>query len=152
MGKVFVAGLLLILTADLLACDKKPLVPSEALVESDVVFRGVVDNLQYLDHPEKSETEPRIIVTFRISEVWKGPADKILTIHTTHNKTTCNGYVFKAGEEYLVYARYNRRADNFLAKLFAPEHPTLGVKVYGGTKPIAKAEEDLKQLGKGSTR
>lgn len=139
------------LTTSALACEKKQLAPSDALKEADVVFRGVVDNLIYLDHPEKAETEPRIIVTFKVVEAWKGAAVKIYTIHTTHNKFSCNGYVFKSGEEYLVYSRYNRRADNFLARLFAPENPTLGVKIYGGTKPISKAEEDLKLLGKGLT-
>ncbi len=143
-------GCLLLVTANIFACDIKQLTPSKALSEADVVFRGVVDNLQYLDNPEKTETEPRIIVTFKVLELWKGPADKIVTLHTTHNKFTCNGYVFKAGGEYLVYSRYNRRADNFLAKLFAPEKPTLGVKIYSGTKPISLAEGDLKLLGKGA--
>lgn len=148
MRTLIFIGILLV-AGNLFACDKRQLAPSEALAEADVVFRGVVDNLFYLDHPEKSEIEPRIVVTFKVSEVWKGTADKIVTIHTTHNKSTCNGYVFKAGEEYLVYSRYNRRADNFLAKLFAPETPTLGIKIYGGTKPISNAAEDVKVLGKG---
>ncbi len=131
-----------------IACDKSQLKPSQALNEADVVFRGKVENLQYLDDPNKTKTEPRIIVTFSATEVWKGKADKTISLHTTHNKSTCNGFVFKAGEEYLVYAGYNRRADNFLAKLFAPDNPALGVKVYGGTKLITEAKEDLAQLGK----
>ena len=81
-------------------------------------------------------------------EVWKGAADKALTCYTTHNKTTCNGYVINDDKEYLVYSRYNRRADTFVAKLFASDEPTLGVKVYGGTKLIAEAQEDIKFLSK----
>ena len=131
------------------ACHKAHLNPREAFKEADIIFRGKVENLRYLDAPNKTKTEPRIIVTFRTSEIWKGTADNTLTLHTTHNKSTCNGYIFKVGEEYLVYSHYNRRADNFLAKLFAPDTPTLGVKVYGGTKHISNAKQDLKYLGKG---
>ncbi len=137
---------LLMLSANVLACDKTELEPAKAFNTADVIFRGNVENLQYLDDPETTKVEPRIIVTFRVSKVWKGPLEKSLTIHTTYNKSTCNGYAFISGREYLVYARFNRRADNFLAKLFAPDKPTLGVKVYGGTKPISRAENNLKHL------
>jgi len=139
----------LMLATNVCACDKPSLGPAAAFKEADVVFRGVVENLRYLDDPEKTKTEPRIIVTFKVSKVWKGAVDKTLVIQTTHNKTTCNGYVFKYGEEYLVYSRYNRRSENFFAKLFAPAKPTLGVKVYGGTKPISGAGADLKYLDTG---
>lgn len=131
------------------ACDKAPLNPPKAFTEADIIFHGKVENLRYLDDPDKTKTEPRIIVTFRALEIWKGTEDKTLILHTTHNKSTCNGYVFKAGEDYLVYARYNRRAKKFLAKFYAPDNPTHGVKVYGGTKLIDEANEDLKYLGKG---
>ena len=130
------------------ACDKTTLKPSEAFKEADIIFSGKVENLRYLDDPDQTKTDPRIIVTFSTIKVWKGTAEKTLTIHTTHNKFTCNGYVFKAGEEYLVYSHYNRRADNILAKFFAPAKPTLGIKVYGGTKLFSKAKDDIKYLDK----
>ncbi len=129
-------------------CNKSKLSPPEAFKEADIVFRGNIENLQYLDNPERTKTEPRIIVTFSVSKVWKGTADEVLTIHTTYNKSTCNGYAFKAGKEYLVYSRYNRRKNNFLAKLFSPDNPKLGVKVYAGTKLITDANEDIKYLEK----
>lgn len=152
MHKSLFMAILLICSINGFSCDKKQLSPTEALKEADIVFRGVVDNLRYLDDPDKIKTEPRIIVTFKVSSVWKGEAQKIITIHTTHNKDSCNGFVFKDGEEYLVYSRYNRRPDNFINKLFSPKNPTLGVKVYGGTKLITKADEDLKMLGNGSRK
>lgn len=134
------------LSANVMACEKTELAPVEAFNAADVIFRGNVENLQYLDDPKTTIIEPRIIVTFKISRVWKGPPEKSLTIHTTYNKSTCNGYAFISGREYLVYASFNRRADNFLARLFAPGKSTLGVKVYGGTKPISQAEKDLEYL------
>ena len=146
------SGCLLLLATSIFACEKEPLAPPAAFAEADVVFRGVVDNLVYLDSPEKAKTDPRIIVTIGVKEVWKGPVQQVVTLHTTHNRSGCNGYEFKAGKEYLVYSRYNRRADTFLARLFAPERPTLGVKIYGGTKPIDGADDDLKFLGKGTAK
>ena len=146
--RIIIIAIFMLVTSIAVACDKTRLEPSEAFNKADVVFKGKVENLRYLDEPDKTKTEPKIIVTFVVSEIWKGPEGQIITIHTTHNRTTCNGFVFKSGEEYLVYSRYSQREDNFLAKLFAPDRPTLGVKVYGGTKLISEAEKDLKYLGK----
>jgi len=127
------------------SCGKATFQPPEALKKSDIVFRGKVTNLQYLDDPAQEVPEPKIIVTFNVSKLWKGSSEKTLVIHTTHNKTTCNGYAFNAGEEYPVYAKFNNRK-TFLAKFFGPKEPTLGIKIYGGTKPIAIAESDLNFL------
>lgn len=139
----------LLCSTTVFACDKAQLKPKDAFNEADIIFHGKIENLRYLDNLEKSKTESRIIVTFKVFESWKGAVDKTITIHTTHNKYSCNGFVFKTSEEYLVYSRYNKRSANFLAKLFAPGKPTLGIKVYGGTKLISDAEDDLKILGKG---
>ncbi|PCJ32934.1 MAG: hypothetical protein COA90_01490 [Gammaproteobacteria bacterium] len=130
------------------ACDKAVLQPSEAFTQADIVFHGKVANLQYLDDPEQLVPEPRIMVTFEVYEQWKGQLSKEQTIiHTTHNKSSCNGYAFKAGEEYLVYSRYNNKAESFLAKLFTSDKPaTLGIKVYAGTKLYSDADNDLKFL------
>lgn len=142
---------LLIICAPLAtACDKPVLAPATAFESADVVFRGKIENLRYLDNPEQTKLEPKIIVTFLVSEVWKGKAEKNTIIHTTHNKSTCNGYVFQSGKEYLVYSWINKRSDNSIAKLFAQKSPTLGIKVYAGTKPITEALEDLKFLGNGN--
>jgi len=129
------------------ACDKSPLSLSDSSSVADVIFQGEIENLQYLDDPNQTKTEPRIIVTFSVEKVWKGVVGKTITIQTTHNKSTCNGYEFKAGVEYLVYSQYNKRADNFLAKLFSPSQPTLGIKVYTGTKLLSDAKHDLAYLG-----
>lgn len=131
-----------------IACDKQQLTPSEAFKDADIVFRGKIENLRYLDNPKTSKAEPRVIVTFTVLESWKGTVDTTITIHTTHNKFSCNGFVFQTSKEYLVYSRLNRRSDNFIAKLFAPGKPTPGIKKFGGTKLISDAVEDLKFLRK----
>lgn len=137
---------LLFIASATFACDKTPLDPAAAWHEADVVFHGKVETIQYLDDPQQTKTEPRIIVSFKVFEVWKGQLDKHVNLHTTHNKTSCNGFVFNSAEEYLIYARFNRRADNFFARWFAPDQPTLGVKVYAGTKLLSQASKDLKRL------
>jgi len=142
--------LLVVATPTAFACDKPQLAPAAAFSSADVVFRGKVENLRYLDNPDDSKLEPRIQVIFKVDEFWKGKVEKTVTIHTTHNKSSCNGFVFKSGENYLVYVRFNRRADNFLARLFAPDKPMWGIKVYGGTKPLSEAKADLTFLGEGT--
>lgn len=60
---------MLVLTTNVLACDKTPLTPSEAFEEADIIFWGSIENLRYLDDPERTKTEPRIIVTFKLFEL-----------------------------------------------------------------------------------
>jgi hypothetical protein len=90
--------------------------------------------------------EPRIIVTFQVYRVWKGRPRRTIILHTVFNKWTCNGYWFKEGEEYLVFARAN---DPDQAKMFARTKNTLGVWSCNGTSTLAAAEEDLNELGDG---
>ncbi len=129
-----------------MACNKKPINPAEAFKHADVIFTGQIKNLRYLDNPEQTKLEPRIIVTFEVSQSWKGAPEKTIVLHTTHNKFTCNGYRFQSNQGYLVYAAYNRPANTFVGNLFSPDNPTLGVKIYGGTKPTSEANNDLKYL------
>jgi hypothetical protein len=128
------------------ACSCALITPAEAYASADTVFSGKVENVQYLDDPEGGRLEPRIIVTFSVNDLWKGGEQSQIIMHTVYNKFSCNGYFFKSGKEYLVYATYNKRAENFLGKLFAPKEPRLGVKLCSGTKPIEEAGSDLTVL------
>lgn len=92
------------------------------------------------------KTEPRIIVTFSTIESFKGAPENQVILHTTHHKWSCNGYIFQAGKAYLVYASENRRGKGWLARLFGPDKPRIGVKVYAGTKPASEAGTDLEYL------
>jgi len=130
------------------ACDTNEISPEEAFKSADLVFSGKITNLKYLDDVEQTKVEPRIIVTFKTEQFWKGQKQKEVMLHTTHNKGSCNGFVFDSGEKYLVYAVKQKRADNFLAQLFAKKGHTIGVRIYGGTKLLNQAKEEIKNLNK----
>lgn len=117
----------------------------EALKASQVAFRGTVINVDYLDE-DTPVSEPRIVVTFSVSRVWKGPVRRSIVLHTVYNKTTCQGYYFKKGEEYLVFAYPN---EEFMANKFLPAKNTLGTNYCNGTTGIDVADDYLREMGKG---
>jgi len=128
------------------ACDKSRLSGETAFEFATSIFRGKVENLQYLDPPEKNIPEPRIIVTFKVDEVFKGELEDQVVIHTTHNKGSCNGYVFTAGQEYLVYTKENKKIKGLLAFFIGDQPTKTGVKVFAGTKPLTNAASDIAYL------
>jgi hypothetical protein len=137
-------------TFEAIACGKEILSGKNALDAASMVFQGKVENLQYLDPPEQTDLEPRIIVTFSVKKLFKGEVGKQVIIHTTHNKSSCNGYVFEAGKEYLVYTKENKKRSRLLA-FFFPSTSTparIGINVYGGTKPLSQATTDIDFLRK----
>ena len=108
-----------------------------ALSGSDAVFAGKVSKLKYLDDPQQASPEPRVIVTFDVSQWWKGSNGKQAVLHTVYNTFTCNGYWFEDNEEYLVYA--SKKEDG-----------TFGTSFCRRTNILAQATEDLALLGKGT--
>jgi hypothetical protein len=73
-------------------------------------------------------------VSFRVSEVWKGPKRETLELTTQSQGSAC-GYHFEEEQEYLVYA-YGK------GKPFQ-------VDLCSETKPLSKAGVDLAVLGNG---
>jgi hypothetical protein len=104
-----------------------------ALAESTAVFAGEVVNIS--KGKPLSIREPNK-VSFRVSEVWKGPERETLEVATPRGGAAC-GYPFKEGQEYLVYA-YGKE-DLFKVDLCSQ------------TKLLSKASVDLKALGNGET-
>jgi hypothetical protein len=102
-----------------------------ALKESGAVFAGEV-----VDH-KRGDTiwggVPSTTVSFRVSEVWKGPKRETLQVSTPSQGSAC-GYSFSEGRKYLVYAD-----DKML------------VDVCGETTPLSKASGHLDALGNGET-
>lgn len=140
------------ITFKAIACDKEILSGKNAVDAASMIFQGTVENLQYLDPPEQTDLEPRIIITFSINEMFKGEARKQVIIHTTHNKGSCNGYVFEAGKEYLVYTKRNNKRSRWLTFFFpSSTPPRIGINVYGGTKPSSKATADIDFLRENSS-
>lgn len=142
---IVVVSFILSLPQDGLACSCVAPRGKRALESSAAAFSGKVRRVEYLD-ADGPRVEPRIVVTFEVYRSWKGPLSKRALVHTVYNKWTCEGYFFKEGKEYLVFAGKNRgRA----AERFAPARDTLGVNPCGATRPLAEAEEDLRELGPG---
>lgn len=107
---------------------QKERVKSE-LSHSDAVFSGEVVKIDR-PSPIKSTAAPET-VSFRVSEVWKGPEGGMLEVRTPVSGTSC-GYHFEEGQEYVVYAGKG-----------------MSVNLCSETKLLSKAGADLAVLGDG---
>ena len=105
-----------------------------AVSDSEAVFSGeVVDFEKGAD----SMFGPTETVSFRVSEVWKGPPRETLEVSTPTQGSAC-GYAFKEGQEYLVYAYSGKQG--------------LETDLCTSNKPLSKADEDLALLGNSSEK
>ena len=105
-----------------------------AVSDSEAVFSGeVVDFEKGAD----SMFGPTETVSFRVSEVWKGPQRETLEVSTPTQGSAC-GYAFKEGQEYLVYAYTGKQG--------------LETDLCSSNKPLSKAEADLALLGNSSEK
>jgi hypothetical protein len=103
-----------------------------ALADSEAVFTGEVVKI---DRPSPFKSGADLETdTFRISEVWKGPEQRTLEVHTVLSGASC-GYPFKEGQEYLVYAYTGKQG--------------LEVDLCNGTQPLTEAQADFEVLGAG---
>ncbi len=116
------------------------------LDDAAATFSGKVTKVAYLD-ANQARVEPRIVVTFEVYRWWKGAPTKTVVLHTFYNKWSCEGYGFKVGKEYLVFAYLNPRA---IAEKFASANDSLGVNICGATGLLADAKVQLRDLGPGS--
>jgi hypothetical protein len=96
------------------ACDCiGPKVHTE-LDRSDAVFRGVVTDVREL--PTRPDMDrARYVVTFSVSEYWKGEPGRKITLHVLAPRPDCNGADFEAKKEYIVFAE-SRTADDVRIK------------------------------------
>jgi hypothetical protein len=104
-----------------------------ALAESTAVFAGEVVNISK-GEPAGAWQPARATVSFRVSEVWKGPEQETLEVTTPSQESAC-GYPFSEGRKYLVYAEGKR----------------MSVNACGETTPLSEASADLEALGNGET-
>ena len=107
-----------------------------AVSDSEAVFSGEV-----VDFEEGADSTtifgPIETVSFRVSEVWKGPQRETLEVSTPTQGSAC-GYAFKEGQEYLVYAYTGKQG--------------LETSLCSQNKPLSKAEADLALLGNRSEK
>ena len=104
-----------------------------ALDQSTAVFAGQVVNISK-GEPARAWQPATVAVSFRVSEVWKGPERETLEVNTATQGGAC-GYSFSKGREYLVYAEGKR----------------MEVISCGETTPLSEASADLEALGNGET-
>jgi len=139
------AGLIFSSSQQTVACSCDGARGKAAVKASHLAFRGTVTNVDYLD-TDTAQSEPRIIVTFSVSRVWKGSVGREIVLHTIYNKYSCTGFYFQKGKEYLVFAYRNEER---MAKNFPLAKNTLGTNICNGTNLIESAKDDLRQIGKG---
>jgi hypothetical protein len=113
------------------------------LDQAAAVFSGRALRVEYLE-PDREKREPPIRVVFEVREVWKGPVHHSAVVSTVYNKWTCNGYYFKAGEDYLVAAKKLVRED-----MPGGRYEVEGIFLCGGTRLLSNAKQDLEDLGEG---
>lgn len=100
------------------------------LDKSEAVFTGkVVDLKRGLKGPFGGAEK----VSFRVSEVWKGPKRETLEITTQSQESAC-GYSFSKGRDYLVDATGK-----------------MSVSLCSETRPLSEASELVEALGNGET-
>ena len=95
--------LLLLLPPDAWGCECDIVPQSEAFQEADVVFHGKVDRIVRLDVRTLWKSEYQF-VTFSVIAGWKGNVERSSTVFTVAHPGMCDGYQFKQGVEYVVYA------------------------------------------------
>jgi len=124
--------LLIAQTATVRACTcAPPPPPKKALKKSAAVFSGTVTSIKQVGSHN--------LVTLQIKRTWKGTKGKTVTVKTHTSSAAC-GYQFRKGTAYLVYC-------------FQPpknkKTKQLQTNICTRTKPLARAKEDLKELGPG---
>jgi hypothetical protein len=107
------------------SCDTTP-PPCRALWQSDTVFSGRVDKIEFVEAPPPEYSHYR--VTFAVDRVLRGAPTSQLTIKTASSGASC-GYEFHEGEFYVVYG-YSQRGAIWTGRC-------------GRTRPLREAVEDL---------
>jgi hypothetical protein len=121
------------------ACScSRPSAPCEAYSQVDAIFVGMAKDITWIETEEK--LEGKIIkrlspaFTFLVNQGFRGVVEEQIWIHTGMGGGDC-GYVFKLGEQYLVYS-YRNKSDQ----------KKLMTSICTRTRPIAQAQEDLEYL------
>jgi hypothetical protein len=111
----------------------EPEAPGAALASANAVFQGEVSAIQ--------ETGNELVVTLQVPRAWKGiESAEQVRVRTRKDSAAC-GFPFTHGENYLVYAQALEAAQDGVA---------LQVLRCGRTRPLAEAEDDMRQLGMGA--
>jgi hypothetical protein len=128
-------------------CDK-PRSAVTALKRADLVFRGKVRDIRtygtpsFVDNPGWSGW----IVTFDVSQVWKGPIGQQFVLHNVRVAPDDAFTEFERGADYLVFANQNPQSGS---DRFNMKAPTYGAHACGGTTSLLWGMSYLVSLGPG---
>ena len=107
--------------------------PLEALDGADAVFTGTVVSIGSWSVSDDGFIET-LAVELDVHRVWKGPTTSTTFVYL-HQRSSCMYRGFVPAEDFLVYAHTHEE--------------TLVVSHCSRTKPLERAEEDLRELGAG---
>jgi hypothetical protein len=107
----------------LMACECSVPSVSKALKRADVVFRGTITKVDYLD-PERTvplvngreiKIPRRFKATLDVSRAWKGPVTQTFILHTREDgEGDCIGFYSEIRKEVLVFGKTEPADDHFL--------------------------------------
>ena len=98
-------------------------------------------DVQFLE-PDGPRIEPKILVTFDVSEIWKGPEQRTLRLRTVYNKFSCSGEAYQRGDSYFVVTHKVNPG---------PQESEMELEdIYActGTRRLDQATDSLKVLGR----
>jgi hypothetical protein len=134
-------GALLLWCAVGKACSCQPIDVKMALRVYDHVFSGKVSEVKYVDNPNGSS--PRVVVRFRVFQIWKGEVTPTITMQTRRRDAGCEGLVrlqIRPGQKLLVYAiRISSHEWH--------DSEILTTDICSRTQLFAEASDDLRSLG-----
>ncbi|HVG01019.1 MAG TPA: hypothetical protein VND68_14360 [Chloroflexia bacterium] len=130
----------------------------DALDQADAVFTGTVLRVTPINQNAPggiySSTPSSNEVVFSVLSVWKGVSRRQVTVLTGMGGGDC-GYIFTAGDTYLVYARSSYPGGPVFSLGNLRVELPVGAQQFGTgictrTAPFAQAAADLAQLGPGT--
>jgi len=122
------------------ACSCEALSAKEAFAAYDRVFSGEVSGVKYVD--DAAGLSPRIVVTFKLLQRWKGGADSRIIMHTHRRDKSCEGFTrsqIQLGQKLLVYG-------SLVSSHEWPNREALTTDVCSRTQLLENAQGDLKVL------
>ncbi|MET0553882.1 MAG: hypothetical protein ABW221_12640 [Vicinamibacteria bacterium] len=123
------------------ACSCSGEFTQKSVDQAVAVFAGTVTDVQFLE-PDAPRIEPKILVTFDVSEIWKGPQQGTLRLRTVFNKFSCSGEAYQRGDRYFVVTHKTnlgaRKGEVELEDIYACT----------GTRRLDQATDSLKVLGR----
>lgn len=118
----------------------------QAFRHAFAVFRGTVVQVQNMDAGERSEP---MLVTFKVDRGWKGPVAETMRVFVFGSPPLGDGYHFREGQRYIVYATNDVPQDWDLLRKFRGGSVVYGIGSMCPWRVRADVDEESRKLGKG---